>query len=102
MKQSKRQQRLEAKREKGIVMLAQSKEIPQRDIKTNDKIVAALGDLLGTMGEITQSMHPQVREEALAFISTFHNTNIMNEEVQDETPWIEMKRLMLEAYSQTK
>lgn len=102
MKQSKRQQRLEAKKQKGIVILAQSKEVPTRDAKTNDKIVHALGDLLQTMGELTKDMHPRVREEATAYIANFHNTVIMNEDVKDETPWIHMKRLMLEGFKNSK
>jgi hypothetical protein len=36
-------------------------------------------------------------EGGMHMISLFHNTNIMNPEVKDATPWKEMKRIMLTA-----
>jgi len=98
MKQSKRQQRLEAKKKQPMyVHLAQSKEVLSRGEKIDNEIIAAQMDLLQTFLEGVK-MHPNADVDGgMAMISAFHNTNIMNPDVKDATPWIEMKRIMLSA-----
>jgi hypothetical protein len=97
MKQSKRQQRLEAKKQPMYVHLAQSKEVLSRGEKIDNEIIAAQMDLLQTFLEGVK-MHPNADVNGgMEMISAFHNINIMNPDVKDATPWIEMKQIMLSA-----
>lgn len=95
MKQSKRQQRLQSKKQPMHVHLMQSKEVLSRGEKIDNEIIAAQFDLFQSFLEGVK-MHPNADIDAgMAMISLFHNTNIMNPEVKDAGPWKEMKRIML-------
>ena len=97
MAQSKRQQRLQSKKQP--LYLVQSKEVLSRGEKIDNEIVDALSDLMQTFLDGVK-MHPNAdREAGMNMISVFHNTNIMNPNVKDATPWKEMQRIMLKAMS---
>jgi hypothetical protein len=97
MAQSKRQQRLQSKKQ--IVYLAQSKEVLSRGEKIDNEIVDAMSDLMKTFSEGVK-MHPNADiEGGMQMLSLFHNTNIMNPDVKDARPWKEMQRIMLKAMS---
>lgn len=97
MKQSKRQQRLEAKKQPMYIDLVQSKDVLSRGEKIDNEIMAAQLDLVKTFLEGVK-MHPNADVNGgMHMISLFHNTNIMNPDVKDATPWIEMKQIMLAA-----
>ena len=95
MKQSKRQERLQSKKQP--MYLVKSKEVLSRGEKIDNEIVDALSDLIQSFLEGAK-MYPNVDiDGGMNFISAFHNTNIMNPAVKDATPWKEMKRIMLKA-----
>jgi hypothetical protein len=97
MAQSKRQQRLQSKKQ--TVYLAQSKEVLSRGEKIDNEIVDAMSDLMKTFSEGVK-MHPNADiEGGMQMLSLFHNTNIMNPDVKDARPWKEMQRIMLKAMS---
>jgi len=99
MAQSKRQQRLQSKKQPMHVHLTQSKEVLSRGEKIDNEIIAAQFDLLQTFLEGVK-MHPNAdREAGMNMISLFHNTNIMNPDVKDARPWKEMQQIMLKAMS---
>jgi hypothetical protein len=96
MKQSKRQERLQSKKQSTLI-LAQSKEVLSRGEIIDNEIVDALADLMKTFSEGVKN-HPNADiEGGMQMLSLFHNTNIMNPEVKDARPWKEMKRIMLTA-----
>ena len=96
MKQSKRQERLQSKKQPTLI-LAQSKEVLSRGEKIDNEIVDALSDLIESFLEGVKN-HPNADiDSGMNFILAFHNTNIMNPEVKDARPWKEMKRIMLTA-----